>query len=156
VLRGRYFILNPVDRRIKTGRPDAHLAGEAVERFLGAARGYEGPLLVGFCPVGDVHRVCDLRPTSEGPASSEGRLWARARAVLAWEATTFERGEQVAEPGWRVSLDLGLDRFFLPDRYTLPGRESDPGWELEVSHRPGLPLLPRRLWFRDKPLRIEG
>jgi hypothetical protein len=54
----------------------------------------------------------------------------------------------VAEPGWRVILDIDLDRFFLPEKLELPAPENDPGWQLEVSHRRGRPLLPRRLWFQ--------
>ena len=148
VLRGRYFTLNPLDSNIKVGRSDSFLTREAVEALVGGDGGYYGITRIGFCPVGDVHRVCALRrldDRAEGPA---GTLWTRGHAFAEWEKPT--------EPGWRVTLELQLDRFFLPNRLQLPGRETESGWELEVSHRPDQPLLPRRLWFKGQPLPIEN
>ena len=154
VLRGRYFVLNPLDRQLKTGLPGTHLSGASVERFLGNRRAYNGTAAVGLCRIGEVHRVCDLQPLGATPGGSDP-LWSRARVTVYWEDSTFRENRQVPEPGWRVSLDLGLDRFFLPDGFQLPGRERDLGWELEVSHRPGQLLLPRRLWFQGKPVGRE-
>jgi len=158
ILRGRYFILNPRDGSMKTGQGDTLLTKDAVEGFLAhGERHFEGPALIGFCPAAEVHRVCALRRPGvlyrhSGPA---GSLWATGRATVSDEPTVYRDTKEVPEPGWRVELDLGLDRFFLPDAFQLPGREADPSWQLEVSHRPGLPLLPSRLWFQGQPVRIE-
>lgn len=155
VIRGRYFALNPQDGNLRTGQPDTPLSRESVTRFMGTERSYAGSVLVAFCPSGELRRVCDLRRT--GPPPADGRPWSQARAVVQWEEAVHAAGTlPVSEPGWRVSLDLGLDRFFLPDRLSLPGAEREPGWALEVSHRPAQVLLPRRLWFRDKPISLGG
>lgn len=152
VIRGRYFVLNPADGRLKTGSPDTHLPRDAVARFLGKEQYYAGPVLAAFCRVGDVQRVCDLRRVSE-PLPDDGRSCSRARATIAWEDTAYDASaRQVPQPGYRVSLDFGLDRFFLPDKLSLPGKENESGWELEVSYRPGQHLLPRRLWFHGQPV----
>jgi hypothetical protein len=100
--------------------------------------------------------VCDLRRIGESSAAGDARAWARARATV-WHQppTAAANGIAAVEAGWVVTLDLGLDRFFLPNRLELPGRENEPGWELEVSHRPAQPLLPLRLWFRGQPVRTE-
>jgi hypothetical protein len=151
VLRGRYFTLNPLDGTLKTGRPDTVLTPEAIEAFLPQGqREYYGFALIGFCPVGEVRRVCALRQPGvlyreAGPA---GTLWAHGHAIVRWEDAA---GGNTPEPGWRVTLDLQLDRFFLPNKIQLPGRENESGWELEVSHRPDRPLLPLRLWFKGQP-----
>lgn len=153
VLRGRYFILNPLDGRLKTGERDTFLTPATVETFLRGEKHFDGPALIGFCPVAAVHRVCGLQRLEHGIPS--GGFWARSRVTIVDEPTTYHQGKTVPDPGWRVSLNMDLDRFFLPEKLQLPGRENDPGWELEVSHRPGLPLLPRRLWFQGQPVRIE-
>jgi hypothetical protein len=56
---------------------------------------------------------------------------------------------------WNVDLDLGLSRFFIPNRIHLPAGENEEGWELDVSYRPGLSLLPRRLVFRGTPIELR-
>jgi hypothetical protein len=156
VLRGRYFRLNPLDASLKTGRPGTYVDATAAQRIAGSESYYQGPVLVGFCPIEGVHRACDLRRIAGEPEGGDARAWARARATVSYQqATPATNGMAAVEPGWVVTLDLGLDRFFLPNRVELPGRERDPGWELEVSHRAGQPLLPLRLWFRGQPVRTE-
>jgi hypothetical protein len=156
VMRGRYFRLSALDASLKTGRPGTYLDAAAPQRIVGSAPSYHGPVLVGLCPVEAVYRVCDLRRIVESSATEDGTVWARARATI-WHqpATAAANGIAGVEAGWMVTLDLGLDRFFLPNRLELPGRENEPGWELEVSHRPAQPLLPLRLWFKGQPLRTE-
>lgn len=151
-LRGRYFIVNPLDGNVKTGQSGTVLSAAAVETFLRGEKHFHGPALVGFCPVGDVHRVCALQRFEEG-TPSDG-FWSRAFVTVAEETVTWRDGKSVPEPGWRVNAEMGIDRFFLPDALQLPGLESDPSWQLEVSHRPGLPLLPKRLWFQGRPVLI--
>jgi hypothetical protein len=152
ILRGRYFILNPLDGNIRTGQGDTLLTDATVTSFLRGEKYFAGAALVGFCPAGDVHRVCGLQRL-EGPAPRDG-FWARSRVDIHPEAVSVREDKSVIEPGWRVGVDMDLDRFFLPDAFRLPGPENDPSWQLEVSHRPGLPLLPRRLWFKGEPVNI--
>jgi hypothetical protein len=154
-LRGRYFVLNPVDGRLLAGAPGTYLGPDSVSRFLGAREHYAGPAAVGFCRVGEVHRVCDLQPLETALAGDPSRFWSRVRVSIFREPATRQAHALAPQPGWRVDLDLELDRFFLPARLTLPGPERDPGWELEVSHRPGQPLLPRQLWFRGRALETD-
>jgi len=139
VLRGRYFIMNPKDSRIRPGTEDALLPISELRRFPGSDSIFIGPALVGFCPQGDVFRVCALRRLSE-PLGESAQHWSRARVVVS---------------GDHVTIDLGLDRFFLPNRVILPGRESERGWEVEVCHRPGQSPLPRRLFFHGQPVVLE-
>jgi hypothetical protein len=146
VLRGRYFVLNPRDSQLKAGEGDTLLTAATVETFLRGERYFDGPGLIGFCPVGEIHRVCGLQRLEDG--TPRDGLWARSRVNI-----VDEYGQ--TPPGWRVMLHMDLDRFFLPDAFQLPGPENDPSWQLEVSHRPGQPLLPRRLWFQGQPVRIE-
>ena len=153
VLRGRYFVLNPLDGRLKTGEGDTLLTHGTVETFLRGEEYFDGPALVGFCPAGDVHRVCGLRRLEEG--TPRDGFWARSRVLIAHQGMSVREDKSVIEAGWRVTTDMDLDRFFLPEKLQLPGSENDPSWQLEVSYRPGLPLLPRRLWFQGQPLRIE-
>jgi hypothetical protein len=54
-----------------------------------------------------------------------------------------------------VDLDLGLHRFFIPNRLELPAYENQEGWELDVSYRPGLAALPRRLVFKGTPIDLR-
>ena len=150
VLRGRYFILNPRDGNARTGQGDTLLTEATVTTFLRGEKQFDGPALIGFCPAGDVHRVCGLQKL-EGGTPRDG-FWARSNVSIYPEERSVRADNSVVEPGWRVILDMDLDRFFLPDDLQLPGHENDPSWELEVSHRPGLPLLPRRLWFQGQPL----
>lgn len=152
VLRGRYFVLNPRDASVKTGAEGVVLTAEEVKRFLGKETSFMGPALVGFCPQGDVHRVCALANLREQPASGPAQHWSRAHLWIRWEDHVWRSGQQVTEPGYRLNIDLALDRFFLPNRATLPARENEPGWEVEVCHRPGLTPLPRRLFFKGQPV----
>lgn len=143
IIRGRYFILNPQDASIDSR--SGFLPREEVERFVASPSlsYFSEPALVGFCPAGDLYRVCALaRPgdTSRGPA----RFWAKASATI-----SETKGNRT------VQLDLGLRRFFIPNRLQLPAPENQDGWELEVSHRPGLSLLPRRLFFKGTPLDLR-
>lgn len=141
VVRGRYFALNPADSRLEVGKD---IPERAIRDLVAEGRSFAGPALVGFCPdPGDpgLGRVCALRPLSAGVEDEPGRRWARAEVLVS-----------AGTEGGVVHVDLGLDRFFLPDRVRLPARENEPGWTLEVSHRPGQPLLARRLWFRGTPV----
>ncbi len=151
VLRGRYFVLNPRDASIKTGAEGVVLTAEEVKRFLGKETSFMGPAQVGFCPQGDAHRVCALAGLGE-PGDTAAQHWSRARLSIHWEDHVWRDGQQVPEPGYRLNVDLALDRFFLPNRSTLPARENEPGWEVEVCHRPGLTPLPRRLFFKGQPV----
>ena len=159
LVRGRYFILNPLDGTLKTGQGDTLLTNAGVEGFLAhGERYFDGAAIIGFCPAGEVHRVCALRRPGVfyRHSGNPGTLWATGRATVSDEPNVYRDGKQVPEPGWRVQLELGLDRFFLPDALKLPGRENEPSWQLEVSHRPGLPLLPRRLWFQGQPVQTAN
>jgi hypothetical protein len=153
VIRGRYFVLNPLDANLQTGAATTPLSSETVARFMGTERSYSGPVLVAFCESDSLRRACDLRRGGQMPA--DGRAWSRARATVAWEDARHTQSV-ASTAGWRVSLDFGLDRFFLPDALILPAGENTPGWTLEVSYRPGQVLLPRRLWFRDTPVSSNG
>ena len=81
------------------------------------------------------------------PSAAEASFWSRAHLVA-----TRVRAKDGSE--WKVRLDLGLDRFFIPNRARLPARESDPGWELEVAYRRGRSPLPLQLWFDGRPVPI--
>ena len=135
LLRGRYFVLNPRDRTIETSRLD-----EQSRRDLASGRGRLGQdMLIGFCPEGTGYRVCAVRALGS-PDSGRATYWARARAS-AW-------GNDKAR------IDLGLHRFFIPNRAEIPqGRQE--GWELEVSYRRDQRLLPRRLWFQGRPWDLD-
>lgn len=150
-LPGRSFVLNPRDGQIKTGEEGVALAAEEVKRFLGAQTSFFGPALVGFCPQGESHRVCALARLGE-PREAGAQYWSRARLAIRWEAGAARAGQPASAPGHRVTVDLLLDRFFLPKGTVLPAAETEPGWEVEVGHRPGLPPLPRRLLFRGRPV----
>jgi len=141
VLRGRYFVLNPTDRIVSDASP--HLSEAEVVRFLAGAPSFAGEAEVGFCPVEGIHRVCALRRPGESEPPGAAAFWSRARLVLS------RSGD-----GFRLQVDLRLDRFFIPNQAELPGRETEAGWELEVSHRPGSTLLPKRLYFKGTP--VEG
>lgn len=151
LLRGRYFRLNPTDSNLKTGEPGNALAAAEVERFLAGEKGYVGQVEVGFCPEAGLARVCALaRVGAPAAAGSDAGFWSRGRAHVEWEAEVWRDGERVPEPGWRVRLELGLERFFLPQRLQLPAHERTPGWSLELAHRPGRTPLPLRLYFEDQ------
>jgi hypothetical protein len=150
-LPGRYFVLNPTDASVKTSAEGVLLTAEEVKRLLGEETSFMGPALVGFCPQGDIHRVCALAKLGGRPVHP-AQHWSRARLTVHWEDHGWRGGKQVPEPGYRLSIDLALDRFFLPNRATLPARENEPGWEVEVCHRPGLTPLPRRLLFKGQPV----
>jgi hypothetical protein len=141
VLRGRYFVLNPTDRLISGASP--HLSRAEVERFLAGETSFGGEAEVGFCPVDHLYRVCALRRPSETTSAGAATFWSRARLDL-----------DGSDEGFRLQVNLRLNRFFIPNQLELPDRETEAGWELEVSHRPGRPLLPRRLYFQGTP--IEG
>jgi hypothetical protein len=137
VLRWHGLTAHPLDEEIDPGAADAVLDAEEVGRFLGDKRAYFGQALVGFCPRGEVERVCALAhagaPAPPGPA----RHWASA----------FVRVQETG-PRRVVYVRLHLDQLFLP--VPLPATGNEPGWELEVSDRPGQALLPLRLWFRGR------
>lgn len=137
VLRGRYFILNPQDARIKSG--GGRLDDDAIGRFLASEPFFHGPALVGFCPEGEAYRVCNLARLDASPSGPES-FWVRAFVTLS-----------VSAPNWFITVDFGLDRFFLPNRVRLPGGENNAGWELEVLYRPRQSLLAYRLWFGGQP-----
>ncbi|GEM_PF-800484 len=140
VLRGRYFVLNPTDRFIRGGSP--HLSQAEVDRFLFGEESFSGEAEVGFCPVDDIYRVCALRRPGESYSPGPATFWSRARLDLN------------RDTGFSLGLNLRLDRFFIPNQTELPGPETEAGWELEVSFRPGRTLLPRRLYFKAAP--VEG
>jgi hypothetical protein len=141
LIRGRYFVLNPQDASIDSG--SASLSEQEIARFLGPESAFAGSVRVGFCPTGDVYRVCALaRPGDRDSGSA--RYWCRAFATLTRE-----------HHGFKLRLDLGLRRFFIPNRLQLPAAENQDGWELEVSYRPGLSPLPRRLFFKETPIDLR-
>jgi hypothetical protein len=141
LIRGRYFVLNPQDTSIDS--QSGSISHEEIERFLGSSNGFTGSAQVGFCPVGQVYRVCALARPGEKPARS-ARFWCKGFVRLSKQ-----------ENAWRLQLDLGLRRFFIPNRLQLPAHESQEGWELEVSYRPGLSPLPRRLFFKGTPIELR-
>jgi hypothetical protein len=151
MLRGRYFILSPRDQSLRVPSPDSVLTEAALRVLLKNDTTWSGPVEVGFCPEGPVHRVCALRRVADG-TSGEAVYWSRGVASVFREDAFWRNGKEERNPGWRVNVELGLDRFFLPNRIVLPGRETEPGWELEVSHRAGQAPLPKRLWFKGQPL----
>jgi hypothetical protein len=141
VVRGRYFVLNPQDGVID-------LRGKSPEsrsrvRLVGAPSSYNGKVDVGFCPVGDVYRVCALARKGDARAA-EARFWCAGR-VRYWSYQDKER----------LEIDLGLRRFFIPNRLRLPAAENQEGWQLEVSYRPGQSALPRRLFLKGTPIDIR-
>ena len=157
VLRGRYFIMNPKDRWIRTGEAGVMLMPETLDALVGKERTFYGPAQVGFCPEGEVFRVCAVAPLGKEPAGP-ARYWSRARLSVWWESgapQTEPPRPLDPPPGYRVEIDLALDRFFLPNRVELPGRETEAGWEVEVAHRPGLTPLPVRLFFKGRPLDVS-
>lgn len=141
LIRGRYFVLNPQDASLDSG--SAFLPQAEVDRLLASSHSFVGSVQVGFCAAGDVYRVCALARPEEGPTGS-ARFWCKGFATL----TKHEKG-------WRLVLDLGLRRFFIPNRLQLPARENEEGWELEVSYRPDLTPLPRRLFFKGSPIELR-
>ncbi|MCL4807147.1 MAG: GDYXXLXY domain-containing protein [Thermoanaerobaculia bacterium] len=159
LLRGRYLVLNPRDADVTTGGEDAALRASEVERFLAGAASFDGPSRVGFCAVDGEERLCALAPPSGNLPEGPARFWSRARLNVFEEAVNERAGEarrDVRGRSYRVHVDLGVDRFFLPERLRLPAGENEPGWELELTHRDGLAPLPRRLWFRGKAIDTEG
>jgi hypothetical protein len=152
VVRGRYFILSPQDQSLRVPSGDVALTEAALRQLLKDDESWSGTAEVGFCPVGVVHRVCALRRIEDGP-SGDAAYWSRGIATVFREDVVWRDGKEQRIPGFRVNVELGLDRFFLPNRIVLPGQESEPGWELEVSHRPGQAPMPKRLWFKGQPLR---
>jgi hypothetical protein len=213
LLRGRYFVMNPKDARMVAGAPDVLLTAEAVKAFLGEESSFHGAAFVGFCPQGEVFRVCALAHRVPVDASAKATVdeergeapprrakdaspkatvdeergeapprrakdaspkatvdeergeapprrakdasaqyWSRARLYI-WNESPG--GTDAPKAGHGITIDLGLDRFFLPNRITLPGRENEPGWEVEVCHRPGLTPLPRRLFFKGQPVLMD-
>jgi hypothetical protein len=141
LIRGRYFVLNPLDTSIDSQSGSLHF--EEVERFLGSTNAYAGTVQVGFCPANEVYRVCSLARPKEKTAGS-ARFWCKGFATLTKQGTD-----------WKLELDLGLRRFFIPNRLRLPAGENQEGWELEVSYRPGLSPLPHRLFFKGTPIDLR-
>jgi uncharacterized membrane-anchored protein len=152
VLRGRYFILSPEDGSLRTGSAGGPLSKETVDRFLAGRDRYAGRVLVGFCPDGELQRVCALAEADAEPPAGPARFWSRADVTISWSENRWEDDKNVDDPGWQVDVDLGLDHFFIPERIELPAAERDRGWEVEVCHRPGLTPLPLRLWYRGRPV----
>ena len=140
-IRGRYFVLNPQDSSMDSR--SSSFSQRQIEQFLGSANEFAGSVQVGFCPTGDVYRVCALAQPGE-KASGPARFWCKGFATLTKQ-----------DNGWKLELDLGLRRFFIPNRLQLPGPENQEGWELEVSYRPGLSPLPRRLFFKGSPIDLR-
>ena len=138
LLRGRYFALNPADRIVTSA--SGQVPQSDLDALLANDEIFGGEAEVGFCLVESLHRVCALRRLG---ATEEGTATYWSRAYLAVSRTP---------EGTLVEVNLHLDRFFIPDQLELPAKESDPGWELEVLHRPGHALLPRRLFYRGEPL----
>jgi len=141
LIRGRYFVLNPQDSSIDSR--SGSLPHEEVTRFLGSSAVFTGAVQVGFCPANEVYRVCALARPQE-KAEAPARFWCKGFATITKEKTD-----------WKLALDLGLRRFFIPNRLQLPAGENQEGWELEVSHRPGLSPLPRRLFFKGTPIDLR-
>ena len=141
MIRGRYFVLNPLDSSIDWRSP--LFPGADVERLAGTSGGFAGTVQVGFCPVDSVYRVCALTKLGE-KAGGSAHFWCRGFATVG----TYDGH-------WRVNLDLGLHRFFIPNRLVLPAHENQEGWELDVSYRPGLSALPRRLVFKGTPIDLR-
>jgi uncharacterized membrane-anchored protein len=141
LIRGRYFVLNPEDTSIDA--QSAYLPVDEVKRFLGSSTAFAGTVQVGLCPANEVYRVCALAHPKERAVAS-ARFWCKGFATITKQET-----------GWKVHLDLGLRRFFIPNRLQLPAGENQEGWELEVSHRPGLSPLPRRLFFKGTPIDLR-
>lgn len=144
VLRGRYFVLNPLDTRVDLEDPASPFTPAERTALQRDAARWNTPALVGFCPAGAVHRVCAIRVDGHEALGRPTEVWARARVHV----LRYEKGPT-------LHVALGLERFFIPNRAVLPARENEPGWELEVSHRPGRKLLPRRLWFSGKPVDFD-
>ena len=142
LLRGRYFVLNPQDRSLTPPEP---LSSQEMRRLLGEASYFAGKASVGFCRSGEVYRVCRLRRLDE-PPPQDGlvEFWSRGQVTV-----LDNQGRSTA------TVDLGLSRFFIPNRTALPASENVPGWELELSHRPGLEPLPRRLFFKGTALELR-
>lgn len=148
LLRGRYFVLNPQDRWLTPPEP---LSSEEIRRFRGHFGYFSGKAAVGFCRSGDVYRVCRLRHLDE-PEPQDGlvEFWARGQVTVLDDHTRTDN-----QARGTAQVDLGLSRFFIPNRTALPASENVPGWELELSHRPGLEPLPRRLFFKGTPLDLR-
>jgi uncharacterized membrane-anchored protein len=141
LLRGRYFVLNPLDSVVDSRSQQFPQAD--VERLVGSSGAFTGAVQVGFCPVDDEYRVCAMARLREKPPE-QARFWCRGHA------TAYRREGQ-----WEVKLDLGLHRFFIPNRLNLPAHENQTGWQVEVSYRPGLSALPRRLLFKGTPIDLR-
>ena len=141
VIRGRYFVLNPLDSRLDW---QSSLFPRAdVEALAGSSGAFAGAVQVGFCPVDGLYHVCALALPGAQPAGP-ARYWSRGFATVG-----------TLDGHWRVDLDLGLHRFFIPSRLKLPAHENQQGWELDVSYRPGLSALPRRLYFKRSPIDLR-
>jgi hypothetical protein len=102
---------------------------------------------VGFCPRDALLRVCAVRAQGGDAIGEPTGIWVKGY-VSALDIHAYGDRPRRRE----LNVHLGLERFFIPNRAVLPARENEPGWELEVSHRPGRTLLPRRLWFKGKPV----
>jgi hypothetical protein len=141
VVRGRYFVLNPLDGAVDSR--SSFFPRTDVERLVGSSGYFSGSVQVGFCRADGVYRVCALAPLGEQPAGP-AQFWCRG----------FARAG-AADGNWKLDLDLGVHRFFIPNRLQLPAGENQEGWELEVSYRPGLSALPRRLFFKGTPIDLR-
>jgi hypothetical protein len=141
LIRGRYFVLNPLDTSVD---PSTTFPEEQMARFAGSEGAFVGPVLAGFCPVEQLYRVCALARPDERPSFGPVQYWTKGFATV-----------RRIQGKWNLDIDLGLRRFFIPNRLQLPARENEEGWELEVSYRPGLSALPRRLLFRGRPIELR-
>ena len=142
LIRGRYFVLNPWDSSVDES--SAAFPQEEIASFVGSSYGFSGPVLAGFCPVDQLYRVCALARPQDKPPPGPAQYWCKGTAYI-----------NRRDGCWRMSLDLGIERFFIPNRIQLPARENEEGWELEISYRPGLSALPRRLFFRGTPIDLR-
>jgi hypothetical protein len=141
IVRGRYFVLNPLDN-VVDWRSNLFPRVD-VERLAGEGGAFAGVVQVGFCPIDGLYRVCALARPEEKPAD-RARFWCRGFATASQQ-----------DGHWNLQLDLGLRRFFIPNRMELPAHEHQEGWELEVSYRPRLSALPRRLFFEGTPIDLR-
>jgi hypothetical protein len=143
----RVLAAHPLDEEIDPGAPDVALGTDEVQRFLGTRKFFFGAALVGFCPRGDIERVCALAPIESAVPSGPARHWARAFVRLGEAPFTPKR------PVGGSRINFQFDRLLMP--VPLPQTRSGPGFELEVADRPGQPLLPLRLWFRGQAFELS-
>ncbi len=116
---GDTSLLNPLDsildwRSLRFPRAD-------VERLVGSSGAFDGVVQVGFCPVDDLYRVCALARPGE-KASVPAAFWCRGYATV-----------NNREGHWKVNLDMGLHRFFIPYRPRRTGTRAPEGWQVRSA-----------------------